>query len=402
MICHNCGKTFPGQQQLVGPSVCPECRQRVTAAFPGNDRTTDNSFTARLPIKVEAELAGPAQLGEMYARNAGLDLHEASEPKVEEASVATKLMQQWQAALPAVPSAYQSSGALPTSALIAMALGAGLGVVLSALAELVTGAVALAGIALLRAIVLGVRSSWVAIFAGLLMLIAGVMPFVAGGWVSARMTTWFGRWGKNRNKFVAQFLSVTSAGVAAATVAGLLYAFGTGLLDSWLSSDAQSPGFRLVYGSAAALAAALAMGVAGYVAATHVEREKFCEDCALFTRRLKVKSLRLGALRAITRAASERNTEVIVSLLHSPAGPDGTVELFWCPGCGGGFVEVTAHFQARWPGTDGVRRMKESWLVASLELPAAEMWRFPLSACDEMPRVPRSAPRLPAPEGEGS
>ena len=65
MICHNCGKTFPGQQQLVGPSVCPECRQRVTAAFPGNDRTTDNTFTAGLPIKVEAELARPAQLGEM-------------------------------------------------------------------------------------------------------------------------------------------------------------------------------------------------------------------------------------------------------------------------------------------------------------------------------------------------
>jgi hypothetical protein len=402
MICHNCGKTFPGQQHLGGPSACPECRQRVTAAFPGNDRTTDTTFTAGLPIKVEAELAGPAQLGVMYARNAGLDLHEASDPKVENASVATKLKQQWQASLPAVPSAYQSSGALPPSALIAMALGAGLGVILSVLAELVTGAVTLGAIALLRFLVLGVRSGWVAIFAGLLMLIAGVLPFVAGGWVSARMTTRFGRWGKNRNKVVAQFLSVTSAGVAAATVAGLLYAFGTGLLDEWLSIDSERPEFRLVYGSGAALAAAIAMGVAGSVAATHVERDKFCEDCALFMRSLKVKSLRLGALRAITRAASERNTEVIASLLHSPAGPDGTVELFWCPDCGGGFVEVTAHFQARWPGTDGEQRMNESWLVASLKLPAAEMCRFPLAPCDEMPRAPRSAPRLPAPEREGS
>jgi hypothetical protein len=402
MICHMCGKTFPGERHLVGPPVCLECRQRVTATLPGYDRTTDNTFTAGLPIKMEAELAGPAQLGEMYALYAGLDLHGVSEPNVEDASVATQLMQQWQAALPAVPSAYQPSGAVPPSALITMALGTGLGVVLSALAQLVTGAVALAVIALLRALVLGVRSGWITIFAGLLMLIAGVLPFAAGGWVSARMTTWFGRWGNNRNKVVAQFLSVTSAGVAAAAVAWLLYAFGTGFLGEWLSIDAQGPGFRLVYGSAAALAAAIAMGVAGCVAGTHVERDKFCEECALFMRRLKLKSLRLGALQAVTRAASERNTQVIASLLHSPAGLDGTVELFWCPDCGRGFVEVTAHFQARWPGTDGERRMKESWLVASLELPAAEMWRFPLSPCDEMPRAPRSAPRIPAPEREES
>ena len=94
--------------------------------------------------------------------------------------------------------------------------------------------------------------------------------------------------------------------------------------------------------------------------------------------RLKVKSLRRGALLAMSRAVKERNTEAAISLLYCEAGKEGTVELYRCPQCWKGYVEVTAHFAAHWQGERGKEKKEESWLVASLELPAAEMERFPL------------------------
>jgi len=132
MICRICRKQFLGQEHPVGQSSCPECRQRVTGSLPGNQFPTDNTITDRLPIRVNVELAESARLGDVYARNAGLDPNEAFEPQVEGGSFATWLLQEWKATLPAVPSAYQTSGVLPTSALLVMTLGAGIGMVLAA------------------------------------------------------------------------------------------------------------------------------------------------------------------------------------------------------------------------------------------------------------------------------
>jgi hypothetical protein len=376
MKCRICGTTFLGVPDVAGQPVCLACRQRITAAPPGNRPTSDNTFTNRLSTKAEVEPSGPARLGRVYAGHVGVDLDEASEPEVESAAVATGLLQEWKVALPAVPSAYQPSGVLPIAALIAMTVGAGFGLVLSTLADLVAGVIAFAGIVLFQASLTKVPSRWVAILAGVLMLVAGTVPFVVGGWVSARLTTLFGRVGHNRNVGIAQCLSVISAGLAVAIAASMLYVFGRRLLDGWLSVDAEAPGFGIVYVSGVALAAAIAMGAAGFFAARHVQGEKFCEGCEVFMSRLKVKSLRLGALRAIVQAARECNTEVAIGLLYSRAGADGTVELFRCPRCGKGFVEVTAHFKARWRGQDGGKK-RESWLVASLELPTMEMQRFP-------------------------
>jgi hypothetical protein len=191
-----------------------------------------------------------------------------------------------------------------------------------------------------------------------------------------------GRAGKNRNTGVALCLAAISAGLAIAIAAALLYALGRELLGDWLSVDVATAGFLIVYGSGAALAAAIAAGAAAHFAARRVQADKFCEDCARFMSGLKVKSLRLGALRAITRALREHNTEVAVSLLYSRTGPDGAVDMYRCPRCGKGIVEVTAHFKARWREPDRGRK-KESWLVASVELPAAEMLRFPSSRREE-------------------
>jgi hypothetical protein len=382
MKCRLCGTTFLDEPEVVGLSACPACSQRITAAPPANRPTADNTFTGRLSTNAKVGPSALARPGGAYESHVGVDLDEASEPEVESASAAARLLLEWKVALPAVPSAYQPSGALPVLALIAMTMGAGLGVALSTMADLVAGVIALAGVVLFHEVVANVPSRWAAIAAGLLALVAGAMPVVAGGWVSARATTLFGRLGKNRNTGIAQCLAVTAAGLAVAVATATLYALGRGLLGGWLSVNVDAPEFLIVYVSGAALAAAVAMGVAGHYAARQVRAAKFCEDCAQFLPGLKVKSLRLGAVRAITRAARERNTEVAASLLHCPAGSEGTVELFLCPRCGKGFVEVTAHFRARWRGQEGGRK-KESWLVASLELPATEMQRFAASPCDE-------------------
>jgi hypothetical protein len=108
----------------------------------------------------------------VYADHVGVDLDETSEPEVESTAVATRLLQEWKAVLPAVPSAYQPSGVLPIAALIAMTVGAGLGVVLSTLADLVAGVIAFTGIVLFQASLTKVPSRWVAILAGVVMLLS--------------------------------------------------------------------------------------------------------------------------------------------------------------------------------------------------------------------------------------
>jgi hypothetical protein len=314
-------------------------------------------------------------LGSAYAEHIAVDLNDAPEPEVANETAAAKRLLEWQVAMPAVPSAYRPSGALPVRALIALTAGAGLGVVLSTPVNLVATALALAAIAAFHFVVANVRSQWVEVAAGLLTVAAATTPFFCGGWVSALTTTWSGRAGKNRNVGVALCLAALSAGIAVAIAAGLVYAFGRQLMREGLSVDVQSREFQVLYVIGAAPAAVIAMSVAVHFAAKRVRGQKFCEDCELFMSAQKLKSLRLGAVRAIARSLHEHNTEVAVSLLHSRTGSDGTVDSYRCPRCGKGIVEVTTRFNAHWRVPDRGRK-KESWLVASVELPSAEMDRF--------------------------
>jgi hypothetical protein len=262
--------------------------------------------------------------------------------------------------------------------LVGLTLGAGIGLILSTLTVVLVGGIAFAAIVLLHAVAQQVPSRWVVIVAGLFMVAAGSTPFTAAGWVSGWTTAFMGRLGNNRNKAVTQALSVLSAGLAVAIFGGLAFFFRGEIFTPWLRIQVDGPEFGLVYTPAAALAAAVAMGVAGYVAARRVEADKFCEACRRFMPGLRVKSLRLGSLRALARAANEGNAEVFACLLDTHDGEDGVVDLFRCPLCGKGIIEATARFKAKWPGTSGGRKT-ESWLVASLELSPAEVSRVPIS-----------------------
>jgi hypothetical protein len=375
MICRNCGVAIPGELVPGGQWLCVTCSQQTTSSPRKARLATDGKFTDRLPPDVEPGLSGPLWLGRAYAEHIAVDLDEAPEPEVANETAAAKRLLEWQVAMPAVPSAYRPSGVLPVRAIIALTAGAGLGVVLSTPVNLAATALAFAAIAAFHFVLENVPSRWVAIAAGLLTVVAATVPFACGGWLSARTTTLSGRVGKNRNVGVAVCLAALSAGLAVATGAGLVYALGRQLLGDWLSVDVQSAGFHLLYVSGAAMAATIAMGTAVHFAAKRVRAEKFCEDCEVFMSGQKLKSLHLGAVRAVARGLHEHNTEVVTSLLHSPTGSDGTVDAYRCPRCGKGVVEVTVRFDARWRVPDRGRK-KESWLVASVELPNAEMDRF--------------------------
>ena len=378
-ICRVCNTAFLDPPEDAGRElVCPACRQHVSAAAPDIRPGAGHAIRDALPAGEQLDSESLERAGRFYALGAGIDLHESSEPEVMSAADATSRLRECQAAMPTVPSAYQPSGALPAPALIAMTLGAVVGVVLAALTVTSTGIVAFVAIRILIAIASAVPYLIVRAILGLFVFVVAVLPFMAGGWVAARTTTLFGRWGKNRNTLAAQILSVLPAGLAVAIVGSLFYVFGGDWQDLWGLNPADNPSVGLVYVTAAVFADVVAMSVAGVVAGKRVLAEKFCEDCAQFMSRLKVKSLRRGALLAMSRAVKERNTEAAISLLYCEAGKEGTVELYRCPQCWKGFVEVTAHFVAHWQGEQGKEKKEESWLVASQELPAAEMERFPL------------------------
>lgn len=85
----------------------------------------------------------------------------------------------------------------------------------------------------------------------------------------------------------------------------------------------------------------------------------------------------LGALRAVALAASAREFEAVVGLLGGPPGSAGFPQLFRCPGCGGGYLEVTADLLFTWMAReDQVIKHHETWLAASVPLAAHEMEHF--------------------------
>jgi hypothetical protein len=333
-------------------------------------------------------------MGQLFAWEEGIDLDERFVRTVANVYEANAQIGKWRLEMPAVPSAYEPSGALPASAVLFLLLGSVVGCVAGFFAAAVIGSV---GLALAGAIFLGGNLPVYLQFSVpiVLFLLTTFGAYTVTGWVSAWCTTRIGEWGKNRNTPAAALLSVIASVIPGVVVCAcfLNSEFITGhksplekaaIQDSpWLASWLFSNPFAAI---SAAFGIFIAPGTAAYFALTRVPSVKFCERCNSFMRVSGRKELTLGCLRGLVRAVRKGRLDVVASLLHGPSWGDGEVRLHYCRRCSRGYLEVTVTYAAHWEAANPVSfppyssgeptAKQETWLVVSCELAAPDTERL--------------------------
>ena len=351
VTCPGCGVLFsfdPGPSSK--PVVCPSCR-RFICDWPG-----------------DATRSGPAHLGHLFARDEGIDLNEAFNGRVADRSEAETRLAQWRREMPEVPSSYTPSGALPARALGRMLAGSLLGGVvgfLAGLAAVPAGGAFGALVWFFLGSLYHVRgdSFWYCV------VICGILTWIcAASWISAACTTRSGQLGKNRNVPMAALLSVVSNLLAVFLAVMLYFTMVKPILAQRRWDDD-----LLVY--IVGILAVIGTCCTPIIAAQQVRAAKFCEDCQCPMVAARLKTLCLGGLRTMVRALAQARLDVAGSLLQGGLkGGDGEVNLFSCPSCSRGYLEVTANYKAEWRDWKmSPRETGLSWLVASRELTAAEV-----------------------------
>jgi hypothetical protein len=350
----------------------------------------------RTGLPAEGDSCGPLRIGQLFAREEGIDLDERFVRTVANESTANAQLGKWRLEMPAVPSAYEPSGALPASAVLFLLLGSVVGCVAGFFAAAVIGStgLGLAGATFLNN-TLTLPDFLRFTVPILLFLFTTLGAYSVTGWVSAWCTTRIGEWGRNRNVPAAALLSVIASVIPGVFVCACFFnsegitGYKSALeeaaiqvsprLASWLFSNP----FAVV---SAVFGIFIAPGTAGYFALTRVPSVKFCERCNSFMRASGRKELTLGCLRGLVRAVRKRRLDVAASLLHGPSWGDGAARLYYCRRCSCGYLEVTITYAAHWeaahplsysPYAPGEPTAKiETWLAVSCELAAPDAERL--------------------------
>jgi hypothetical protein len=309
-----------------------------------------------------------AELADAFAHEHGLDLLETLPAEVADSKAAGAQLEAVKQALPAAPSAYQPSGALPLRAVIVLTFGAAVGVATGLLAGAAAAFLGVWGATTKVGRGWGRRPRYLLPLMGLALccLIVPLTGFCAG-----LTTTFFNRWGKNRSPGGAALFALLSAAPAMVLAWVLFGAHGQPRLEKHFG---YAPGgLNWVVLGVAAVGALVAAALAAGTAAWRVSEEKFCEDCQEYMNQSDLPALDLGPTRALARALEEKNLPAALSLLQFSTPGVGAPELYACPLCGKGYVEVQVKYKATWPGDEGKKEEKtESWLAASLPLEASE------------------------------
>jgi hypothetical protein len=233
-------------------------------------------------------------------------------------------------------------------------------------------------LALLNAALAYVGCVW--FFAVILFVIVGFIamlaPFFGAGWAAARVTTYFGQVGKNRNELVASLVSMAAAASSVAIVWLVFVLVGMTQLDAMNPFDLGGSWLHWLVHGFAILGAIIAVLTAWAMASTYVQEAKFCEECEEFMTETELKSLGIGGIKAMVEAIQEKKLPIAASFLTCKKGEDGKVMLYACPCCDAGYVEVTVDFKAHWDENAPRQDQTESWRVASKPLDEYEVEWF--------------------------
>jgi hypothetical protein len=312
----------------------------------------------------------------------GLDPSEQHNPQMHNKDAADACLERWRSDMPQMPSTYRPSGRVPAQAVVAMALGALIGVVGATLTALGIGALTvqlLSGIAWVMQRMKPKGKALVAVFGGGCVALVGgyALMYALVGLIAARCTTGVGqRLGKLRSPAAAAVFSILAVAVSLMLLHAVQQNFSQ-WCDPGIFLRGQVRGMRLhwlvrVLEIAGAI---LAVTVAGWQASGMIRSRKFCDSCELFMVETDLPEVGLGGLRILTAAVNASELEAVHYLFEEPpAGKEGKAVLFQCPNCGEGFLETHAQFHASWTRPDGNKGSKEtSWMTGSVPLAEKEI-----------------------------
>jgi len=378
--CPGCKARLRYTRDLDGePGVCPECEHLILPPEGKSKDEADNTLRAVKPL--DSRMDDLRSEGQALAKDNDIRLRGILTPNYGDKAQVNARIQELKVDLPVTESAYQPSGKLPVSALGSMLLGAGVAIIAALLAELVGGAAAAAIIAIMAAINLAIACVgfivYIAVIAGVIIgVLALALPFIAGGWTAARVTTYFGQLGKNRNETVASVLSIAATAVSIVILWVAYYFVGERLIEMLKIEVLSDATLQWIGHGVMGVGGLLAMLVSLGAASSYVKDAKFCEECEEFMEETELRTLGVGAVHGMVVALKERRPEVAAGLLCCDPGDDGKVTLFHCPTCDAGYVEISLMFKAKYTENASEQTREETWRVASESLDEYEVEWF--------------------------
>jgi hypothetical protein len=359
--------------------VCPVCKSLVATNGLENGAMDMSSGVVENPQCLPMELLSLADYRaalkeecQALAAENGIDLKESFFRNLAEASAFDQYLRAREA-LPEV-SAYRSRNVLPLAALGWLALGALIAIPAALVMELLVSLFAAGVIAFAAWSAQAGGRVLIVVFLALLTCLA---PFIAGGYVCARVIARFGRRGKNRDRWVAGFL----ASAAAATTVLILWAahrqFSREPFQEWdpFKMGPNLDGFTNFFFGTNFLVAT----VSGACFAKHIiGNQRFCDKCQELMEPLVSKDLCAGTIKAML-CALERGSIPLVASLSEGKGSDGTISLNRCAVCGSGILEITVSIEAV---SKGFKHYAPSWCVAVVNLKKQEVDWFAATAAE--------------------
>jgi hypothetical protein len=337
--------------------------------------------------RVQTDRERARELAAAFAAAEGIDPDVRLDVAVPDRATADRNFRMLKEAFPAVPSAYRPSGSVPPSGLLFMAAGALLTVPVGLL-----GGGLLAAFAALLLLLNFQQARGKARLAPLLGVVTLACVVPVAGALSALCTTYFCKPAKVRSSFVAMLFAVTACLLTARTAWSLFEAYGRGYFNGRF--QARPGDLDNVYLIVAGVGAVPAAVVSAYLAFTTVYAEKFCEDCNRYLEGWPLPTLRLGGTLALTRALADGNLLAAAGLLDGPGGTEGQPQLFLCPDCGRGYLEVTVHYRAAWTAGGDKKEKEEGWRAVSLPLDTSEADLF-RPYCDRFRAPARESTGVP-------
>jgi hypothetical protein len=370
--CSKCGQHIVIDEAGAGMVIkCPDCATDVCIPQPAStasvQATPDSTRVTVSPCTAENVTQQVTEVGQGNQRSANSNAKEepSSENGVDNADAAQTKLADWHRGLPEAEPSYQASGKTTPAAVTLMLMGIPLGwiwgVVCGLLAVWLTSCLLSPVIGLAWFLWLRVSPQVTPMVAVILYGVPmALLFFAAAGWVQGSIVARLGRMGKNRNmKLVTTVSGVTAAFLPIAVWVACGGTEVQGFIRAWWW-------VALLF-----LACIVALPVAVISAHSRFVKLRFCEGCEQNMIHHHLRPLTYDETNRFVRALRSKDTDSMVTAMEAANGRSCFPEIWVCPECGNGNLELIVRFAAHWETGDPTnpkQELAESWMAISTNI----------------------------------